>query len=142
MGHVGVRFRVLGAFEAQGPDGPLDLGGPKRRALLALLVLRSGQPTSVEAIVDALWGDGAPAGAPRTVRTYVSQLRKQLGAASGRAPFTSGAGRYELVIADDIDAVEFEQLVMAGIDEPDLAERVGALDRALALWRGDPLPEF
>jgi DNA-binding SARP family transcriptional activator len=142
MGHVGVRFRVLGAFEAHGPDGPLDLGGPKRRALLALLVLRAGQATSVESIVDALWGEHAPAGAPKTVRTYVSQLRKQLGAAAGRPPFAAGSGRYELVIADDVDAVEFEQLVMAGIDEPDLADRVAALDDALALWRGDPLPEF
>jgi DNA-binding SARP family transcriptional activator len=142
MGDVGVRFRVLGAFEAHGPEGPLDLGGPKRRALLALLVLRAGQAISVEAIVDALWGDNAPPGAPGTVRTYVSQLRKQLGAAAGRAPFASGAGRYELVIAEDVDAAEFEQLVMAGIDEPDLTERVAALDRALELWRGDPLPEF
>jgi DNA-binding SARP family transcriptional activator/tetratricopeptide (TPR) repeat protein len=142
MGHVGVRFRVLGAFEAHGPDGPLDLGGPKRRALLALLVLRAGQATSVESIVDALWGEQAPVGAPKTVRTYVSQLRKQLGAAAGRPPFAAGSGRYELVIADDVDAVEFEQLVMAGIDEADLADRVAALDDALALWRGDPLPEF
>jgi DNA-binding SARP family transcriptional activator len=142
VGHVGVRFRVLGAFEANGPDGLLDLGGPKRRALLALLVLRAGRATSVEAIVDALWGPAAAAGAPRTVRTYVSQLRKQLGVAAGRAPFATGSGGYELVVADDVDAVEFEQLVMAGVDEPDLTERVAALDHALELWRGDPLPEF
>jgi DNA-binding SARP family transcriptional activator len=133
---------VLGAFEAHGPEGPLDLGGPKRRALLALLVLRAGRATSVEAIVDALWGAAAPSGAPRTVRTYVSQLRKQIGAAAGRAPFATASGGYELVVADDVDAVEFEQLVMAGIDEPDLTERVAALDQALELWRGDPLPEF
>ena len=142
VGHVGVRFRVLGAFEAHGPDGPLDLGGPKRRALLALLVLRAGRASSVESIVDALWGAAAPAGAPGTVRTYVSQLRKQLGATAGRAPFATGSGGYELVVADDVDAVEFEQLVMAGVDEPDLAERVAALDHALELWRGDPLTEF
>ncbi len=142
VGHVGVRFRVLGAFEADGSEGPLDLGGPKRRALLALLVLRAGRATSVEAIVDALWGPAANSGAPRTVRTYVSQLRKQLGPAAGRAPFATGSGGYELVVADDIDAVEFEQLVMAGVDEPDLSDRVAALDHALELWRGDPLPEF
>jgi DNA-binding SARP family transcriptional activator len=142
VGHVGVRFRVLGAFEAHGPDGPLDLGGPKRRALLALLVLRAGRATSVEAIVDALWGPAAPSGAPGTVRTYISQLRKQLGAAAGRAPFTTRSGGYELVVADDVDAVEFEQLVMAGVDEPDLTDRVAALDQALELWRGDPLSEF
>ena len=142
VGHVGVRFRVLGAFEAHGPDGLLDLGGPKRRALLALLVLRSGRATSVETIVDALWGPAAPSGAPGTVRTYVSQLRKQLSAAAGRAPFATGSGGYELVVADDIDAIEFEQLVMAGVDEPDLSERVAALDQALELWRSDPLPEF
>jgi DNA-binding SARP family transcriptional activator len=133
---------VLGAFEADGPEGLLDLGGPKRRALLALLVLRAGRATSVEAIVDALWGPAAPSGASRTVRTYVSQLRKQLGAVAGRAPFATGSGGYELVVADDVDAVEFEQLVMAGVDEPDLSDRITALDHALELWRGDPLPEF
>ena len=142
MGHVGVRFRVLGAFEAQGPDGPLDLGGPKRRALLALLVLRAGQSTSVEAIVDALWGDGAPAGAPRTVRTYVSQLRKQLadGLGPGAVHVRGGPLR-----ARHRRRRRRRRVRAAGHGRDRRARprrACGRPRRRTGLWRGDPLPEF
>ena len=57
----------------------LPLGGPRQRALLALLCLNRGRVVSVDRIVDELWGDSAPASARHMVEVYVSKLRGLLG---------------------------------------------------------------
>lgn len=71
-----VGFRVLGSLEVETGGRVLDLGGPRLRALLALLVASAGHAVSVPALVEALWRENAPDDAHRTVRTYVSRLRK------------------------------------------------------------------
>jgi len=44
IGVSGVEFRVLGPVEALIEGRPIDLGPPKRRLLLALLLLEGGRP--------------------------------------------------------------------------------------------------
>ncbi|HEX5614063.1 MAG TPA: helix-turn-helix domain-containing protein, partial [Acidimicrobiia bacterium] len=92
-----MEFRILGPLTIETSDGPVDLRGPKRRGLCALLVVHAGQAITVDRIVDALWGDDA-AGAAGTVQTYVSQLRKQLHADAGGATITTDAGGYRLEV--------------------------------------------
>lgn len=46
--------RLLGPFEAFVGGRPVEVTGPKRHALLALLALRCGRVVPVEAVVDAL----------------------------------------------------------------------------------------
>jgi DNA-binding SARP family transcriptional activator len=41
-----VELRLLGPFEAIGPRGAVQLGGPKQRALLAVLALQPGRVVS------------------------------------------------------------------------------------------------
>ena len=41
----------------------------------------AGEVVTIDALVDALWGDSAPASAVSTLRTYVSRLRRHLGTA-------------------------------------------------------------
>src|SRR5215216_4485882 len=38
-----VEFRVLGRIEVVGADGPIELRGPKRRALMGLLLVEQGR---------------------------------------------------------------------------------------------------
>jgi DNA-binding SARP family transcriptional activator len=57
---VSIEFRVLGPVEAIGDDGPLQLGAPKQRALLAFLLLNANTVVSREQLVDALWGAEPP----------------------------------------------------------------------------------
>ena len=57
----------------------MALGGPRQRALLAILLLRANQVVSTDGLVDALWGAQPPPTAANTVQYYVSQLRKLLG---------------------------------------------------------------
>jgi hypothetical protein len=77
-GADGVDFRVLGPLEVEVDGAPLDIGGPQLRVILALLLASAGRVVSVAAFVDGLWGQHAPQDADRTVRTYVSRLRKAL----------------------------------------------------------------
>src|SRR5216684_5321174 len=71
-----VRFTVLGAVRAWRGEAELDLGPPQQRAILALLLARGGQPTSLSELVDLLWRAGPPASAVNIVHRYVGMLRR------------------------------------------------------------------
>src|SRR5439155_1681201 len=75
----GLEFRLLGPLEVDGGGGLLELGGPKQRALLTLLLLDAGRAVSTDRLIDALWGEQPPRTAPTSLQNFVSQLRKQLG---------------------------------------------------------------
>jgi DNA-binding SARP family transcriptional activator len=51
-----VEFRILGPLEVVEDDVALSLGGPKQRAVLAILLLHRGRLLSVERLIDELWG--------------------------------------------------------------------------------------
>lgn len=136
-----MEFRILGPFELVGTAGFVELRGPKRRGLLACLVVHAGQPMRTDRLVEELWGDGAAHGAARTVQTYVSQLRKLLRGEG--ASLETRPGGYVLEIDPSlVDAVTFERAVTSARTEPDPRHRLARLDEALALWRGAPLGEF
>ena len=76
MAHVG--FGVLGGVEVEADAGPLTIAGPRRRALLALLVLHANRVVSVNRVIDALWGEDEPASARAQVHSLISALRQEL----------------------------------------------------------------
>src|SRR5438034_7569242 len=73
-----MEFRLLGPLEVLREGGPLRVGGPKQRALLALLLLHANEALSRERLIDGLWGERPPATAAKALQVYVSQLRKLL----------------------------------------------------------------
>src|SRR5206468_1062927 len=75
----GFEFRLLGPLEVRSDGEPLQLGGPKERALLALLLIDAGRAVSTDRLIDALWGERPPATAQTSLQNFVSQLRKHLG---------------------------------------------------------------
>jgi DNA-binding SARP family transcriptional activator len=125
-----VRFLVLGPLEARDNGRELELGVGRQRALLALLVLHEGETLSLDRVVDALWGERAPASAAKVVHGYVSQLRRALGA---KVIVTRGSG-YLLGVAET-DAAEFERLLETA-DRQDARGAAATLREALVLWRG------
>src|SRR5262249_60270050 len=74
-----MEFAVLGPVEVRIDGRVLPLGGPKQRALLALLLLNANAVVSRDRLVDELWGERAPARAQRSLDTYVYRLRTLLG---------------------------------------------------------------
>ncbi len=143
LGHGTVlEFRILGTFEVLENDQPLPLGGPRQRALLAILVLRRGEALSSDHLIDQLWDDRPPSTANKIVQGYVSQLRKVLGEG---VLVTRGGGYRLAVAADQLDAERFRRLAGAGREalatgDPEAA--VELFDSALALWRGDAVADF
>jgi DNA-binding SARP family transcriptional activator len=132
-------FRILGPLEVVGDDGvPLQLGGQKQRALLAVLLLQSNYVVSTDALIEALWGEEPPRTATTSLHNAVSALRKLLGA---DAVVTKPPGYRLAVDPESIDLVRFERLV-ASAHALEPAERGARLREALDLWRGDPLAEI
>ncbi|MEU8677793.1 BTAD domain-containing putative transcriptional regulator [Streptomyces sp. NPDC048560] len=112
-GVTGLRFTVLGPFQAWRGEDAVPLGSPQQRAVLALLLLRQGRPASVDELVDAVWGEAPPTGAVSVLRTYVSRLRALLepDRAKGRPPgvLVSVAGGYAVHVPDGaLDLTVFE----------------------------------
>jgi DNA-binding SARP family transcriptional activator/tetratricopeptide (TPR) repeat protein len=145
----GVDFRVLGPLEVDVNGVVLDIGGPQLQAVLALLLAGAGRVVSVSSFVEALWGQHAPQDADRTVRTYVSRLRKAL------APAAAALGTGELILTrppgyllldrDIVDASRFERLAIVGgqaLAAGTPAAATEQLSAALALWRGAAYGEF
>ncbi len=134
-----MRFRVLGAVEVLDDDGPVALGGPRQRLLLAVLLARRRQVVSLDALIDALWGDDQPPTARPTLQTSVSKLRRLLRTDPDVTLRTRGPGYVLDVPADAVDADRFDAEVAAAREvaarRPD--EAIRALDRALDLWLGD-----
>ncbi len=135
-------IRLLGGVTAFGPDGEIELGGPKQRAVLALLANQPGAVVSVDRLAEELWGDSPPARSDASVRGYVSNLRKAL-AAIGAHPTTVIQFRqqgYVLDVAhDDVDLHRFEAAVGHGSAQLRLGDVAGArrtLHDALQLWKG------
>ena len=75
---VTAQFALLGPLSATRNGTPISLGGQKRRALLAVLLLEPNQVVSRDRLIDALWGEEPPDTARNTIQVYVSQLRKLL----------------------------------------------------------------
>ena len=131
-------IRLLGPIEASLDGRPVALGAPQQRAVLAMLALQVNQTVSADRLSEGLWGERAPATAPKMVQLYVSQLRKLLRGSDGEI-LTRGRG-YELRLAvDRVDAARFERLVAAAV-QADGAPN-GEARAALALWRGSPLAD-
>ena len=73
-----MEFRILGPLEVAVGRATLDLGRPKQRAVLGILLLRANTVVSLEHLVDELWGEEPPAQAIASLQAYVSHLRRLL----------------------------------------------------------------
>jgi DNA-binding SARP family transcriptional activator/WD40 repeat protein/tRNA A-37 threonylcarbamoyl transferase component Bud32 len=129
-----MRFGVLGPIEASEKRRRLSVGGPKQRTVLALLISRAGSAVSTDALVDGVYGDQPPQGARRSVQTYVSNLRGEL----GEVIEASGSGYVLKADRSEVDALRFEDTVTQAIAVDDPDEASGILRDGLALWRGHP----
>ena len=118
------------------------MGGPKPRAVLAMLLLDANKVVSRDRLIEGLWGERQPPTAGHTLDDYISRLRKALGSdrIDRRAP-----GYVVRVEPDELDLAQFEGLVEQGrgeLAEGDAAGAAATLRSALALWRGPALVDL
>jgi DNA-binding SARP family transcriptional activator len=136
-----VEFRVLGPLEVVERDRPLELGGPRQRALLAYLLVHANEVIPTERLIEDLWGS-AGSGA-RPLQVAVSRLRSAIEADDR---LLTRPGGYLLRVApDECDRELFECRFGEGrrsLDVGHADEAADTLRRALALWRGPPFADF
>ena len=141
-GRLGLEFRVLGPLEALVDGLPARLGGPRQRALLALLLVHANEVVPVARLVDEVWGEEPPVTAGNVLQTYVSQLRKVLGR---DVIATRGRGYVAAVVDGALDLRVFERRASAGaraLDDGRFGVAATEFRGALALWRGPALADL
>lgn len=151
MRNTRLDFGVLGPLQLIADGGPMSLGPPKQRAVLAMLVINRNRPVSVDALIDAVWGERPVPAARTSVHSYVSNLRRLLATAGvdARMVLASAPPGYRLMVGDaDCDLGRFITEKTAGISAAAAGRFDDAsshLSAALAQWRGpvlDDLREF
>src|SRR5688572_26511348 len=142
-----MEIRILGTVELQVGEKLVELGGPKPRAVLALLALHAGEVLTRDRLIEALWGEHPPDGVAHRLDVQVSRLRTALRDAGVDTATVERVDGGYILRADGVrvDAVEAERLVgdarrLLAENAPEAAR--AAADEALALWRGRPLGEL
>lgn len=110
-----IDYRILGPLEVSADGRMIQIGGPKLRALLVILLLRANQSVPRDVLARDLWGEYPPAGAQGSLEVYVSRLRKALGAAADGPVVVTRPSGYCLLLEDgQLDVRRFERLVEQG----------------------------
>ncbi|QFU92055.1 BTAD domain-containing putative transcriptional regulator [Amycolatopsis sp. YIM 10] len=132
---MAVEFRILGTTEVVVDGVTVPVGPFRQQCVLVALLVNLNRPMPVEHLVDRVWNGTAPAEARTSLRSYLSRLRRIADLRIERR-----AGSY-LLLADpaSVDLHRFRALVATARGLGDRDEALAAYDRALALWRGEPL---
>ncbi|UGU31209.1 AAA family ATPase [Mycolicibacterium smegmatis] len=145
-----MHYRLLGPLQVVHSGTPVDIGAPKQRAVLAMLLLAQGRVVSVDRLIDAVWGDDPPASATASLQAYISNLRRALRDGSDTAQVASPIvrqppGYYLDAPADAVDLAQFTagcQQAAQAVEEQRWVDALTAADEALALWRGPFLDDL
>jgi DNA-binding SARP family transcriptional activator/DNA-binding XRE family transcriptional regulator len=142
-GRGGVRVSVLGPLAVSRGGHTVAAGGEPRKALLAILALSANHVVAREDLIDVLWPGKPPVHAVRLLQTHVARLRRTLevgGLDTLRVRSVPGGYRLDATSAD-LDVLEFRDHVAHARRTPatEPGHAIAALERALRLWRGEPL---
>ncbi|MFG1681404.1 BTAD domain-containing putative transcriptional regulator [Nonomuraea sp. NPDC049269] len=133
------RFTLLGPVSVHGPDGPIALGSPKQRTVLAALLLHANHTVSDDRLVALVWGEWAPRTAVARLQVYVHELRALVGK---ERISRVGAGYRIQAGADEVDLQLFERYrtaARADAEEGRHADAVARLRAGAGLWCGPAL---
>ncbi len=137
-----MEFRILGPLEVRDGDRAIPLGGPRQRAVLAILLTRANEVVGQEALIELLWGGEAPTRSATVLQGYVSHLRKALGPG---VLVTRSPGYAIEIDEEQLDLHRFEALSEQARRDTEAGraeEAAGSLRQAIALWRGPALADF
>jgi DNA-binding SARP family transcriptional activator len=143
-------FGVLGPLEVLRSGRAVPLGGPRQRAVLALLLVEANRAVSMDRLAGGLWGGHPPKGWVTTVQTYVFHLRRALEPDRARGDaggvlVTKDHGYVLRVGREQVDAARFEGGFTTGraaLEAGQYVEAAQALRTALGLWRGPVLADL
>lgn len=142
-----LEFRILGPLTVRVDGVALPIGGPKQRALLAMLLMSANRVVSRERLIRELFPAQDVESADHALRNHVSRLRKVLRPVATDEPrlVARPPGYLLRVEPGELDLDTFEQLVADAREsladsDPDAA--ADSLRAAEALWEGRPLSDL
>ena len=130
-----VQVQLLGPVRAWRCDDEVAVRGVTGRSVLARLALDRGATVTIEALMNAVWGDHPPAKPAANLHTAVSRLRGVLGAEM----IETSAGGYAISEAAAVDVAQLQELLRGteGADPAD-AQR---LEACIARFGGTPIED-
>lgn len=143
-----IQFGVLGPLQVTVGATPIQVGTPKQRAVLAMLVANANRAVSAAELITAIWEDEPPAAARISVSAYVSNLRRIITEAGvdAHALVSTAPHGYRLEITTtQSDLTRFATEHQAGISAVAAGRFESAsthLTAALSLWRGPVLDDL
>jgi DNA-binding SARP family transcriptional activator/tetratricopeptide (TPR) repeat protein len=143
-----VDFVILGPTQLIDGDVAIPLGAAKQRGMLALLLLQAGNPVRVDTLIEHLWDEPGRADRRSILYSMASRLRAVLHRAGMRDALVRvpAANAYRLDIDPlTVDFHQFRDLVSRARDTISNSRHdisADLLQRAIQLWRGDPLSEL
>jgi predicted ATPase/DNA-binding SARP family transcriptional activator len=139
---VSLDFAILGPLAVTFDGEAIVIGSPRRKRLLAALLLHANRVRSVDQLIDDVWDDAPPENAAATLQAHVSYLRRAL----GQPVIVTRPPGYAIELDDDqLDSLRFERLVATGVSEGQAGAAGGAeatLRSAIDLWRGELLADL
>ncbi len=134
-----MQYRLLGGLEVTYDGRPVEIGSPKQRAVLALLVLAGGRVVSTDQLIDTVWGAQPPAAATTSLHTYISNLRRAL--EPERKPrdaptrlLTRAPGYVLVAERAEVDWFRFEDLLAEGRSLLLAGRAADAAERLSSAW--------
>jgi len=143
---TGLEFGILGPLEVKAGGAPVRVGGPRQRALLALLLCHANRVVSRDQLIDELLSDQPDGSAEPILRVQISRLRKVLADGDAAPRLIARPPGYSLRVEDgELDLQVFEQHVAVGqhaLEHGDPGRAAVLLREAESLWRGRPLADL
>jgi DNA-binding SARP family transcriptional activator/tetratricopeptide (TPR) repeat protein len=142
-----LRVALLGPVRAWRGDVELELGAPRRQAVLGLLAARANQVVSRDQLIDGIWGEELPASSVNALHVHVARLRATLEPgrahrAPGQVLLASKRGYLLRLAPGQLDAEVFAERLAVARElrgAGDLAGAAGSLETALRLWQDSAL---
>lgn len=139
-------FTLLGGFGLRRGAWEVDertWGRPTVVRLVRFLLVHRGAPVPEERILEALWPDRPADKARSALQVAVSRARQVVDPPGAEASAIRSGDRSYALELDERDLVDAERFAAVATDALARAApaRQGALEAAVALWTGTPLPE-
>jgi WD40 repeat protein/DNA-binding SARP family transcriptional activator len=142
-----LEFRILGPLTVWVDGVSVPIGGPKQRALLAMLLMSANRVVSRERLTGELFPAQDVESADHALRNHVSRLRKVLRPVATDEPrlVARPPGYLLRVEPGELDLETFERLVADARDvlgEGNPGAAAESLRAAETLWNGQPLSDL
>jgi ATP/maltotriose-dependent transcriptional regulator MalT/DNA-binding SARP family transcriptional activator len=141
-----LRFELLGGFRVRRAGWLLEESAwqrPMAARVVRFLAIQGPSAVPEDALFEAFWTDRTSDSARQHLTVALSRARKVLDLPDAETSVIEARERtYRLRLGehDSVDAAQFEHAAVAALAQRG-GDRRDALERAAALWMGEPLPE-